>query len=195
VTETVSDRLRTVFEKIDAFNAADPRKAEYGGTTWPYEAAYARRLTDWVLRLKPDASEPLRAAAWGQHVGRWTVPRDSYPEGRGGYLRWREALKVFHARTVCGFMADAGFDPLSVARAEAIVRKRDLTDPDTQILEDALCLVFLETQFEDLRRQEPPEKMKEIVRKTWRKMGPAGRAAALTLNLPPDSAAFLKDCL
>ncbi len=41
--------------------------------------------------------------------------------------------------------------------------------------------VFLERQFADLRMKESEDKMVDILRKTWSKMGPKGRAAALAL--------------
>lgn len=50
----------------------------------PYEFAYSRWLTGWVLRLCDDAghtpSEELLIVAAAQHVERWKVPRSSYPE-------------------------------------------------------------------------------------------------------------------
>jgi hypothetical protein len=56
------------------------------GQQVPYELAYARWLTAWVLQLCADGelqpSEELRIAARGQHVERWLVPRNTYPEVR-----------------------------------------------------------------------------------------------------------------
>src|ERR1700754_5091650 len=89
-----------VLQSIDDYNRQDPHHETVEGTAQPREWVYSRRLSEWVGRLAPAASEPLRIAARGQHVGRWTIPRDSYPMDRGGYLRWREDLKKFHARTV-----------------------------------------------------------------------------------------------
>lgn len=64
-----------------------------------------------------------------------------------------------------------------------------------QIVEDALCLVFLEHQFADLLRKEGPDKMVDIVKKTWTKMGEKGRAAALGLKLPADQADVVQRAL
>jgi hypothetical protein len=52
-----------------------------------------------------------------------------------------------------------------------------------QTLEDGLCLVFLETQLDTVGDRIDDEKMVEVLRKTWRKMTPAGREAALRLGL------------
>src|SRR6185295_19903647 len=100
----MSDRLNQVLSAIDAFNDQDPNHDIVNGVSRPRERAYSERLTHWVLTLKPDPSEALQIAARGQHIGRWTVPRDTYPMNRGGYLRWREDLKRYHAKTVAGLM-------------------------------------------------------------------------------------------
>ena len=56
-----------------------------------------------------------------------------------------------------------------------------------QALEDAACLVFLESEigaFATAHSTYPREKFIAILRKTWRKMSPAAREAALGLDLP-----------
>ena len=74
------------------------------------------------------------------------------------------------------------------------MRKRNLTrDPDVQVLEDALCLVFVETQFAELAAKLDPAKMVDVVRKTLKKMSAEGRAMALTLNLPADDRAVIEE--
>src|SRR5471030_3282989 len=93
-------RLDQVLAAIDAYNQNDPHAIEF---------PYSKKLTGWVLRLNPTPSDALRIAARGQHIGRWTIPRESYPMDRGGYLRWREELKRFHAKTVGELMGKEGY--------------------------------------------------------------------------------------
>src|SRR4030095_10120547 len=101
-------------------------------------------MSETLARLAPDASAHLQIAARGQHIERWTSPRKSYPEGRAGYLTWRRDLKEFHARRVAAIMAAAGYDESDIARAGALVRKEKLKlDPEAQMLEDVVCVVFL----------------------------------------------------
>jgi hypothetical protein len=84
-------------------------------------------------------------------------------------------------------MREAGYPEEEIARVGRMMSKRELgADPDTQTLEDALCLVFLETELGDLRRKEPEDKMVEILRKTWKKMSPKAREAARALPLAED---------
>ena len=192
----VDPRLIPVIERIDRLNREDPNTELVGGVSHPRELLYSTRLTDWVLRLAPDASDALRIAARGQHVRRWTIPRARYEMTRRGYLRWRETLKAFHADTVAGLMREEGFPDAEIQRVRTIMGKRALPrDPETQTLEDALCLVFLETQFADLRRKTADDKMREILRKTWTKMSEQGRAAALRLPMRKEDQAFLQRAL
>lgn len=178
------DRLAKVLERIDGLNSEDPNQELVGGVAHPRELLYAQRLTEWVLRLDPRASEELRIAARGQHIQRWTIPRDRYERNRRGYLRWRETLKAFHIQTVATLMREAGYPEAMTERVGVIMGKRRLKDdPDTQTLEDALCLVFLATQLADLRKKEPDDAMREILRKTWDKMSERGRAEARALPL------------
>ena len=190
-----SERFQQVVRKIDEANAADPHKVQTESGTQPYELAYSGWVTEWVRRLEPAASEELLVAARGQHIRRWEIPRDSYPDDRKGYLQWREALKQFHAEKIGRIMREAGYPEESVERAARIILKKNLRDPESQAVEDALCLVFLERQFSDLSRKEPEEKMVEILRKTWRKMGEKGRAEALKLTLSGPEQALLKKAL
>ncbi len=166
------------------------------GEERPKELAHAELVTGWVRRLRPDASEELLLAARAHHVRRWEIPRDSYPDGRSGYLRWRRALHDLHARVAGDALAGAGYEPDLIERVQAIIRKRGLgKDPEVQALEDALCLVFLETQFDALADRLDTEKMDDVVRKTLVKMSDAGKALALTLELGEDERAALARAL
>ncbi len=191
-----SDRFQAVIQRIDQLNHEDPAQDLVGGTAYPREYLYSQRLTEWVLRLDPSASEELRIAARGQHIRRWTIPRDRYERTRRGYLRWREVLKAFHADQVAQIMSGAGYPAETVGRVRLLILKKQLPhDPDTQTLEDALCLVFLETQFDDLRRKTPEDKMVEILRKTWGKMSARGRSVALQLPLSAEGQALIQRAL
>ena len=191
-----SDRFKRVIERIDQLNREDPNTETVERARVSKELFYSQQLTAWVLRLHPGASEVLQIAARGQHIRRWTMPRTSYEPGRRGYLRWRERLKAFHIETVSGLMRDVGYPEEMIQRVQAIMGKRHLQDdPESQTLEDALCLVFLETQLEELMQKTSPETMREILRKTWKKMGEAGRTAALKLRYTPEARTLIEQVL
>jgi hypothetical protein len=176
-------RFAAAVRRFDAENAQDPHLEAAAGQSVPRELLYAQWLTDWVLRLRPDASEALRLAARCQHLCRWMVPRETYPMTRPGYLKWRADLKQFHAEKAGDILRELGYQEEVVVRVQGLNLKRDFPhDPESRVLEDALCLVFLEHQFAELARKSTDEKMVNALRKSWNKMTPA--AQGLALNLP-----------
>lgn len=163
-------RFRRAIAAIDAANAESPTGVE---------GDHAVRVTEWIRRLRPEAGEELLLAARAHHIRRWTVPRSTYPDGRAGYLRWRRDLHEVHAREVGTILEGAGYDDTVIGRVQDIMRKKALaTDPDVQALEDALCLVFIQTQYDELAGRLPTEKMEKVVTKTLAKMSDEGRRLA-----------------
>jgi hypothetical protein len=190
------NRLDHALAAIDAANADDPNVLLVAGKSRTRELAHAEMMTRWVRRLDPDCSDEQLLAARAHHLRRWSIPRSTYPEGRAGYLRWRTALKRQHAEDVGAILRDAGYDDGAIERVQAIVRKQGLgTDPDVQVHEDALCLVFLETQLDELAGRLGDDKTVDVLRKTAAKMSPAGLEAAAGLTLSPDGAALLERAL
>jgi uncharacterized protein DUF4202 len=178
----LSPHFQTAIERFDVENARDPNIEFADGENQPRELLYARRLTDRVLKLAPEASEALLLAARCQHICRWTIPRSSQPMTRAGYLRWRNELKQFHARISGAILREAGYSDDMITRVQDLNLKRNFPDdPESRILEDALCVVFLEFQFADLVRKTDEDKIINAVRKTWQKMTPAARECALLL--------------
>jgi hypothetical protein len=183
------ERFVRAMDAIDAANADDPNTIEVHGEMRPKELVHAELMTEWVHRLRPDASEALLLAARAHHLRRWVLPRSDYPEGRAGYLRWRRHLHQLHASDVGRILTETGYDDDTVARVQALVAKRDQPargvsdDPETRAMEDALCLVFLTTQVRSLAERLDDDKMVEVVRKVLRKMSPEGVTAALRLSL------------
>jgi hypothetical protein len=176
-------RFQRAIEAIDAANADDPHTIEVRGVVGSKELAHAELMTEWLARLDPSADEAQRLAARAHHLRRWTLPRSSYPEGRAAYLRWRTALKQQHADEVAAILAEVGYDDATIERVRCIIRKEGLgTDPAVQTHEDALCLVFLETQLASTVDDLGDEKMLDVIRKTARKM--SDRALGLVDDLP-----------
>ena len=190
------DRLAQALDAIDAANADDPHTILIDGVSRPKELAHAELMTRWVRTLDPDCTDEQLLAARAHHLRRWTISRDSYADGRAGYLRWRTVLKRQHADDVGEILRGAGYDDQVVARVQAIVRKQGLgSDPAVQVHEDALCLVFLETQLDELAGKLGDDKTIDVLQKTAKKMSPAGLQAALGLRFAPDAAALLERAL
>jgi len=183
-------RFAEAVAAFDAVHATDPTGAA--------GLDYHRCMAEWVARLAPDASEALRLAARAQHIRRWGIGRETFPAGRAGYLKWRVAQGAAHAAEAGKRMRAAGYEEALVDRVGDLLRKRHLRDdPEAQTLEDAACLVFLETQLATFAPTQDAAKLTKILQKTWAKMSAAGRDAALEVvgALPAELAAVVTDAL
>jgi len=180
-------KIERAFAAIDAANAADPRSIEVKGEMIPYELAYGRRMTAALTHFAPASAPPLQLAARAQHLERWMIPRADYPMDRVGYFNWRNDQKKRHAARAEELLLPLGFTTETVDRVKFLLEKKKLKkDPDTQTLEDVICLVFLQHYALDFAGDHPEEKVISILQKTWGKMSAAGQAAALELSLPPE---------
>lgn len=181
------EKFEEALAQFDAANAADPHGRELD---------HAKRVFEWVKKLAPDASEALLLASRCQHIKRWSIPRSRFPEGQAGYHQWRTTLAKFHADEAGNILRQVGYPEATIRRVQELNQKKGLgADPEVQTLEDALCLVFLETQFHGFRTTQDEAKMIDIVRKTWAKMSPRAREIALGLPLGADDRALLSRAL
>lgn len=190
------DAYAAAHELIDAAHAGDPKRTADGRAA---ELVYADRMEAWVARVVPEASPLLRLAARCQHLERWSVPRATFPEGKVGYLKWRQSLYVKQAARAQELLLAAGVPAADADEVYTWVSKTALkTNPGTQALEDAACLVFLENEIEEFAAQHadyPREKFIEILRKTWKKMSPRAQELALALPLSPPIAALVQEAV
>jgi len=183
----MNTRFDRAIEKFDALNARDPHAKEL---------IYARRMTDWLAKLEPDASEALRLAARAQHLMRWEIPRDSYPKDRAGYLKWRTTLYQFHADRAAEVLREVGYDQATIARVGELIRKEKIkTDPEAQTLEDVAALVFLGNYFEEFSHEHDETKLVRILQRTWKKMSPRGHEAAMTIRFSPSQLELIKKAI
>ena len=193
---TQSDKFQTAIAGFDAANGQDPATETVEGTDVPKALLYARRMSQRLQAIGPDASEPLQLAVRAQHLMRWAFPRDGFPEGRKGYHQWRTAAARFHGEKAGGIMRGAGYDESVIVRVQTLLRKERLKlDPEVQTLEDVACLVFLEHYLSDFAQKHESGKVMDILRKTWRKMSSKGQQAALALPLTPDAKDFVERAL
>jgi hypothetical protein len=189
-------RFQAALRRFDEENARDPNLETVSGVSHPRELLYAARLAGWVLKLSPDASEALRLAARCQHICRWQIPRGSYPMTRPGYLQWRSDLKKFHARKAGEILRACGYPEETVARVQELNLKKNFPgDPECCVLEDALCLVFLEFQLAGLAEKTAADKVVNAIQKSWKKMTPGAREAALKLVYAPRESALIQQAL
>ena len=190
------NKFQQASEWIDAENAQDPNIEIHESISFPKELLYSNRMYEKLMVFFPNASEEVQIAAKAQHICRWKIARESYPMDRVGYLKWREDLKKFHAKTTATILEKAGYNEDFIARVSFLIEKKLLKkDEETQLLEDVICLVFLEYYLAPFVEKHDTEKLKNIILKTWNKMSEKGHQAALQINYSPENLQLIKDAL
>ncbi len=165
----------------------------------PAELIYAMHLERWIGELVAAPGAALLLAARCQHLERWAIARSEFAADKAGYFAWRKAVHQHQGRRAGELLAAAGCPEALTARVAQLVAKAATKgDPEGQALEDAACLVFLETELTPFAAEHPDytrEKFIDIIRKTWRKMSPDGHRLALAIPLPADLAELVKAAL
>ena len=181
---------------FDAENSKDPFTETVDGASFPKELLYAQRMSEQLNNFEPNAPETVQLAVRCQHICRWEIPRDSYEMNRVGYLTWRKELAKFHAKKSSEILSDVGYDDETIAQVSSLLLKKQLKKNDnTQLLEDVICLVFLNFYFEKFSKKYSEQKLIDILQKTWAKMSKKGHGTALQLKLSNNSLSLIKKAL
>jgi len=189
-------QFQKAIQLFDELNSKDPNKEEFEGGTQAKELLYAQRMTERLQVFAPDASEALQLAARCQHICRWEIPRSTFPTGRKGYNQWRSTLRNFHAEKAGAILKKVGYEEAMIENVQFLVLKKQLKrNKETQILEDVICLVFLEFYFTNFAARHEEEKVVGILQKTWRKMSEEGQQAVLDLRLKEGILNLIKKAL
>ncbi len=171
---TSFDQFAKAIAAFDAYNTNDPNLEEFAGKSFPKEILYAQRMTERLYRFAPTADETVKLAARCQHIGRWEIRRSSYPINKKGYLQWRSDEKMHHAKIAESILTSCGYDSDVIEKVKFLVLKKELhTNVDTQLMEDVVCLVFIEYYLEEFAAKHDGEKVIDIIRKTIKKMSQA----------------------
>jgi tRNAThr (cytosine32-N3)-methyltransferase len=187
-----SEAIPRACAALDAANAADPKRGPGGRAD---ALRYADGISGWIPRLVPAPSPALVIAARGQHLERWAIPRGEFPLDKPGYLRWRKALQLRQGQRARELLAGVVDDATRERVGLLVSKSAPKGDAEAQALEDAACLVFLESEiaaFAAGHADYTADKYVDILRKTWAKMSPAGRQAALGLHLAEPYASLVK---
>jgi len=180
----LSDRYGVATAAIDAANLDDPTSIIVRGERQPLALVHGRLAVEWVLTLHPEAPDEWLLAARAHHLRRWEVPRSQYPDGKAGYLRWKRDQRQRHGREVALLLIDVGYTADEVERVQALVRRDDLAgDAGSQAVEDAACLVFIETQLAEVSTKLDHDHLVDVIRKTAKKMSPAALDSVASIPL------------
>lgn len=191
-----SNRFERAIALIDEKNSEDIHKEYVQGEAFPKELLYSKRMSKKLMEFEPNASEALQIATHAQHICRWKIPREDYPMDRVGYLKWRETLKRMHADMTAEILKEVGYDSNFIERVSFLItKKRIKRDEESQVIEDVICLVFLQYYFEDFAAKHEDQKVIDILRKTWRKMSEKGHEVALKLKYSTKSTALINKAI
>ena len=178
------ERFSEAIKKIDAANQQDPRTEMIDGRPQPRELLFAQRVYRWVEQLTEHPSEELLLVARAHTLRRWMIPRDRYPKTTVAYHQWRNALAQFHADEAETILHAIGYPAGQIQRITEFITKANWPeDKEACVLEDADCLVFLETKLSDYIDAWEESKTLRILQRTIRKMTPEARTRAFQLKL------------
>jgi len=192
----LKSKFETAIKLFDQANSLDPNKETWNDQEYPKELLYGIRMSEKLAEFAPNASEALRLAARCQHICRWEIPRNSYEMNRVGYLTWRRDLHKFHAQKASEILENVGYEQSIIDNVQFLLQKKLLKkNEETQLLEDVICLVFLDYYFENFSEKYAEEKLIDILQKTWAKMSEKGHNAALKLSLSKKSKLLISKAL
>ena len=191
-----ADRFAKAIAAFDAYNNNDPNLEVLEGRSVPKEILYALRMTERLQRFAPTAHESVKLAARCQHIGRWEIPRSSYPINKKGYLQWRSEEKMHHAKIAESILTNCAYDSEMIEKVKFLVQKKELyTNADTQLLEDVVCLVFIEFYLEEFAAKHDGEKVIDIIRKTVKKMSAAAIEDVSQISVSPKMQSLLQQAV
>lgn len=187
------NRFAAAVVAIDTANAGDPTVVTVRGAVRPLAQVHGELAAEWVGVLAPEPADPLvLLAARAHHLRRWEMPRSSYDTGKAGYLKWKRDQRARHARDVGELLAGCGYSAEDVEQVQAMVLRRG---PGGQLVEDAACLVFIETQLAAVATQLDRDHLIDVIRKTAKKMSPEALAAVAQIPLGATEQLLLAEAL
>ncbi|TLX78306.1 DUF4202 domain-containing protein [Labilibacter sediminis] len=169
-----------------------------GNNTYPKEYLYALRMVDELEKFCPDADEEVFLSARCQHLYRWEIPRNTYPLDRKGYHQWRSFLYTYQSNKTEKLLQKVDYPNEFIERVKIMIEKKDLkNNPKSQLLEDVVCLVFLNYDLADFieKHAKDVQKLKRIIKSTWLKMSPKAHETALKIPFADDVKAFVLEAV
>ncbi|HOX84112.1 MAG TPA: DUF4202 domain-containing protein [Chryseolinea sp.] len=190
---TSTSQFKKAIDAFDSYNQNDPNKEESDGKMYSKEILYAERMTAKLNQYAADAPEYVQLAARCQHIGRWEIARDHFAMDKKGYLQWRNQEKTHHAKIAEEILTSCDYDSVVIDKVKFLLLKKELfTNADTQLLEDVICLVFIEHYLEAFAAKHEDEKVVDIIKKTLKKMSPKAIDAALKIPVSEKMAQLIK---
>ena len=192
----MESKFEIAIQLFDEANNKDPNVEIWEGKEYPKELLYGSRMSEKIEKFEANASLAVKLAVRCQHICRWEIPRESYEMNRVGYLTWRKDLYKFHAQKASEILEKVGYDATLIENVKFLLQKKQLKrNEETQLLEDVICLVFLDYYFENFSKKYSEKKLIEILQKTWAKMSEKGHQAALKIDFSEKSKDLISKAL
>ena len=192
----MESKFEIAIQLFDEANNKDPNVEIWEGKEYPKELLYGSRMSEKLEKFEANASLAVKLAVRCQHICRWEIPRESYEMNRVGYLTWRKDLYKFHAQKASEILEKVGYDATLIENVKFLLQKKQLKrNEETQLLEDVICLVFLDYYFENFSKKYSEKKLIEILQKTWAKMSEKGHQAALKIDFSEKSKDLISKAL
>jgi hypothetical protein len=182
----INDELYEIaLTEIEKAHSQDPSKEDMNGSLFPSELLYSKRMLSMLAMVSPDNSNTLKLAVQCQHLKRWNIPRANHPFTRRGYHHWRREVMEYQLEQTRLLLTDAQINNEDISWIlNALKNQGDKSIPESQIIMDTACLVFLKWYMEPFARKHENEKVSDILKKTMRKMSETGLNLISKLNLP-----------
>lgn len=183
--------------EIDKVHALDKSEAEENGIIYPAEWLYSKRMLMTLDLLNERCSLLMKLAVQCQHLERWGVPRSDYPYDRRGYHTWRRAVMDYQLQRTVEALTPTGIKEEDMQWITQTLKEQgNKLNHDAQVITDTACLVFLKWYMEPFSTKHESEKVKDILKKTMRKMSETGIDTIPKLNLSRFSRQILEQtCL
>ncbi len=190
------NQLGSIIVSIDLINANDPRMEDGPQGPIPKELLYSQRMSTCLHEFLPNPDPVLQIACRAQHIRRWDLPREQYPQGKEAYHQWRNDLMTHHATVTDRILQQHDIEPTERNAISDLLQKKQLkSNPLTQVLEDVICLVFLQYELTGFSSKHSEEKLIHILQKTWSKMSAAAHERALQLSYSESHRRLLEKAL
>lgn len=187
------EQYRIASEKIDAAHSSDETMQLENGNLVPAELLYSKRMLSVLELVNAGSSFEIKIAAQCQHLKRWSVPRSLYPYDRRGYHQWRQVVMDFQLQETKLILSLAYIGESDIKHILTILKEQgNKLNPESQMIMDTACLVFLKWYMEPFAGKHQNEKVIDILRKTMRKMSSKGVNLISQLDLPVSAKTILE---
>jgi len=207
---------------IDEVNSRDPSKVPVDGVPTPYRLAYARWLTEWILRIDPNACDELLLIARGRNIEGWRlseIRRDDYAPNTPGQRQWEMDRKMWQCNRLLQVLKEVDYSDNVISMVQDVMLQKNVPDPRDlrqydllgafgminyrtlqaacimQTMADAEALLFLDKNFEEMFNRMPADEVASRLKKELSRMSQQGVITALKQYYNPVQQKILRMAL